>query len=56
MIIEHRMRDMHQNADSLNKKTEFYEKLEQKQANQAEFKEGFSFFCKETYQALPSMR
>ena len=40
MIIEHRMRDKHQNADSLSKKTEFYERLEQKQANQAEVKEG----------------
>ena len=30
------MRDKHQNADSLIKKTEFYERLEQKQANQAE--------------------
>ena len=39
MIIEHRMRDKHQNADSLSKKTEFYERLEQKQANQAEIKE-----------------
>ena len=28
MIIEHRMRDKHQNADSLSKKTEFYERLE----------------------------
>ena len=39
MIIEHRMRDKHQNADSLSKKTEFYERLEQKQANQAEINE-----------------
>ena len=30
MIIEHRMRDKHQNADSLSKMTEFYERLEQK--------------------------
>ena len=43
MIIEHRMFDEHQNADSLSKKTEFYERLEQKRANQAEIKEGFSF-------------
>ena len=27
MIIEHRMRDKHQNADSLSKKTEFYERF-----------------------------
>ena len=56
MIIEHRMRDKHQNADSLSKKTEFYERLEQKQANQAEIKEGFSFLDKETYKALPLTR
>ena len=35
MIIEHRTRDNHQNDDSLSKKTEFYERLEEKQANQA---------------------
>ena len=56
MINEHRMRDKHQNADSLSKKTEFYERLEQKQANQAEIKEGFSFLDKETYEALPLTR
>ena len=39
MIIEHRMRDRHQNADNLSKNTEFHERLEQKQANQAEIKE-----------------
>ena len=50
------MRDKHQNADSISKKTEFYERLEQKQANQAEIKEGFSFLDKETYEALPLMR
>ena len=53
MIIEHRMRDKHQNADSLSKKTEFYERLEQKPANQAEIKEGFLFLDKATYEALP---
>ena len=46
------MRDKHQNADSLSKKTEFYERLEQKQINQAEIKEGFSFLDKETYEAF----
>ena len=56
MIIEHRMRDKHQNADSLSKKTEFFERLEQKQANQAEIKEGFSFLDKETYKTLPLTR
>ena len=43
VVIEHRMRDKQQNADSLSEKTDFYERLEQKQANQAEIKEGFSF-------------
>ena len=56
MIIEHRMRDRHQNADSPSKKTEFYERLEQKQANQAEIKEGLSFLDKETYEAPPVTR
>ena len=50
------MRDKHQNADSLSKKTEFYERLEQKQANQAEIKEEFSFLNKETYEALSLTR
>ena len=53
MIIEHRTREKHQNADSLSKKTEFYERLEEKQANQAEIKDGFSFLDKETYDKLP---
>ena len=56
MIIEHRMRDKHQYADTLSEKTEFYERLEQKQANQAEIKEGFSFLDNETYEALPLTR
>ena len=56
IIIEHRIRDKHQNADNLSKKTEFYERLEQKQANQAEIKEGFSFMIIETYEALPLTR
>ena len=56
MILEHRILDKHQNADSLSKKTEFYERLEQKQANQAEIKKGFSFLDKENYEALPLTR
>ena len=46
MIIEHRTRDKHQNADSLSKKTEFYEHLEEKQANQSESKTGFHFWTR----------
>ena len=56
MIIEHRTRDKHQNADSHSKKTEFYECLEEKQANQAEIKDGFSFLDKETYDKLSLTR
>ena len=56
MIIEHRTRDKHQNADSLSKKTEFYERLEERQANQSEIKDGFSFLEKETYYKLPLTR
>ena len=56
MIIEHRTRDKHQNADSLSKKTEFYERLEEKQANQSKIKDGFSFLDKETYDKLPLTR
>ena len=40
----------------LRKKTEFFERLEQKQANQAQIKEGFSILDKETYEALPLTR
>ena len=56
MINEQRMRNKQHNADSLSKKTEFYERLEQKQANRAEIKEGCSFLDKETYEALPLTR
>ena len=41
MIIEHRTRDKHQNADSLSKKTE------QREADRPEIKDGFSFMDKE---------
>ena len=43
-------------SDSLSKKTEFYERLEEKQANQAEVEDGFSFLDKETYDKLPLIR
>ena len=56
MIIEHRTRDKHQSADILSKKTEFYVRLEEKQANQAEIKDGLSFLDKETYDKLPPTR
>ena len=41
MIIEHRTRDKHQNADSLIKKTDFYERLEEKQDKRRRIKTGF---------------
>ena len=56
MIIEHHTRDKHQNVDSLSKKTEFHERLEEKQANQAEIKDGFSFLDEDTYDKLPITR
>ena len=56
MIIEHRTRENHQNADSLSKKTEFYERQEQKEADRPEIKDGFSFMDKERYDSLPLLR
>ena len=56
MIIEHRTRDKHQNVDSLSKKTEFYERQEQREADMPEIKDGFSFMDKETYDSLPLTR
>ena len=56
MFIEYQTRDKHQNADRLSKKTEFYERVEEKQANQAEIKCGFSFLDKDTYDKLPLTR
>ena len=53
MIIEHRMRDKHQNADSLSKKTEFYGRLEQKQANQAEKRRDSRFWTKKHMKRFP---
>ena len=56
MIIEHRTRDKHQNAEGLSKKTEFYERQEQRDADRPEIKDGFSFKDKETYDSLPLTR
>ena len=56
MNIEHRTRDKHQNADSLRKKTEFYERQEQREEDEPEIKDGFSFMDKETYDSLPLTR
>ena len=56
MIIEHRTQDKNQNADSLSKKTEFYERQEQREAERPEIKDGFSFMDKETYDSLPLTR
>ena len=56
MIIEHRTRDKHQNADNLSKKTEFYERQEQREADRPDIKDGFSFMDKETYDSLSLTR
>ena len=49
-------RDKHQNADSLSKKTEFYERQEQSEVDRPEIKDGFCFMDKETYDSLPLTR
>ena len=56
MIIEHKTRDKHRNADSLSKRTEFYERQEQMEADGPEIKDGFCFIDKETYDTLPLTR
>ena len=56
MVIEHIARDKHQNADTLIKKTEFYDSQQQREADRREFKDGFSFMDKETYDRLPLTR
>ena len=56
MIIEHRTRNKHQNTDSLSKKTDIYERKEQREADRPEIKDGFSFMDKETYDSLPLTR
>ena len=56
MIIKHRTADKHQNAGNFSKNTEFYERMEEKQANQAEIKDGVSFLDKETCDKLPLTR
>ena len=56
MIIEHRTRDKHQNADSLSTKTEIYERQEQIEADRLEIKDGFYFMDKETFDTLPLTR
>ena len=55
-IIEHRTRNKHQIADSMSKKTEFYERQEQREANRLELKDGFFIMDKETYDSLPLTR
>ena len=40
----------------MSKKTEFYERQEQREANGPEIKEGYSFIDKETYDSLPLTR
>ena len=56
MIIEHRTREKHQKADILNKKTEFYERQEQREADLPEVNDGFSFMDPETHDSLPLTR
>ena len=53
MIIGHRTRDKHQNADNLSKKTELNERQEQREADRPEIKDGYFFTDKETYDSFP---
>ena len=55
-MIEHKTRYKHQNENSLSKKTEFYEKQEQKEADRPDIKGEFSLTDKETYDSLPLTR
>ena len=55
MVIEHRTRDKHQNADSLSKKAEFYERQVQRETDRLEIKADF-FMDKEIYDSLPLTR
>ena len=41
---------------AVKKNIEFYERIEQKQANQVEIKEGFSFRNEKIFEALPTTR
>ena len=56
IIIEHRTRHKHQKANSLSRKTEFYQRQEQRRGYRPEIKECFSFMDKETYDNLPLTR
>ena len=56
MIIEHQTRQKHQISEKLSRKTELYERLEEKQANQAKIKDNFSFVDKNTHDKLPLTR
>ena len=51
--IQHRDRNKHQNADSLSKKTEFYEARENMIADMPKFRTGVPFMSKQQYDELP---
>ena len=55
-MIEQRTKNKHQNADILSKKTDFYERQEQREDDRPEIKDGFSFMDTETYDSLPHTR
>ena len=56
IIIEHKTRNKHQNADNLSKTTELFERQKQRDADRPEIKDGFSFMDKETFDSLPLTR
>ena len=53
MIIEHRMRDKHQNADSLNEKTDFYEKMNRSKPIRQKSGKGSRFWTKRLTKRFP---
>ena len=56
MIIKYRTRDKHQNADSLSKKTDFYDVKKKKEADRPEIKDRFSIIDQKTNVSLILLR
>ena len=56
LIIEHRNRNKHQKADSLSKKTEFYEIQEQRKGDRPQINDGLLFMDNETYGKFASQK
>ena len=55
MVIEHRPRHKHMNADGLSKMTNHYKRQEEILAQQPEVRPGFGFMPQDQYEALPTL-